>query len=238
MNQLGSAYSFARCSFHLSADSFINATTNLEAVSLWRDKIQNIPFFQTSAAAQPRLIVPDINFNNNPVVEFIAGGRLLDSLIGMPISVEKTVAFVYQYNTYSSGVHYNSSIVRNNNYLSSRTLGNNFGSQCSNASVVRPFVGYYQGSQYEWASGDSVIFNTFPVIVVINKNCMIANGVNLPMSSQLAFQNQGFVANVIGGPATFANAFKLAEWIVWESLYDLSECLDISDLINQKYAIY
>lgn len=239
MNEYVESYGKGGCSFWLEADNRISATSNLEPVSSWTDIVQNMSFVQATASLQPRLILSDVNFGGHPTVDFTPVSRLLESPIGMPISNQKTVAFVYQYNTFGQPTHWNSSIVRTPEYTSPRGNGSNFGSQGANSNVLRNFVGYYRGANLDFGSSNAAVFNTFPVILVLNLSCIVSNGVNLTPESASGFINPGFVASVIGGPNnTFVGSFKLAAWIVWEALYDLSECLEISALLNQKYAIY
>ena len=194
-------------------------------------------FSQTSAALQPRLILSDVNFGGNPVVDFTPVPRLLESPQGVAMTIKKTVAFVYQYNTFGGPTHWNSSIVRNNIYNTPRSAGNNFGSQGANSNVLRNSVGYYSGANLQFGSSDVAVFNTDPVILVVNENSIIANGQSLtPEGGTIS---PGFLASVIGGPnGTFVGSFKLAEWIIWEKIYSVSECIEISTALNAKYAIY
>lgn len=239
MNGYLEAFGAGGCSFWLSADLNVSASNNLEPVSSWSERVEGMTFEQASASLQPRLILSDVNFGGNPVVDFTPVPRLLQSPQGIAISSKKTVAFVYQYNTFGNTTHWNSSIVRTPEYGSPRSIGSNFGSQGANSNVLRNYVGYYRGANLDIGSSDVTVFNTAPVILLINEGAIVANGVSLTPQTMVSFINPGFVASVIGGPGqTFVGSFKLAEWIVWEKIYSVSECLEISTRINDKYAIY
>lgn len=222
-----------------------NGTIDGSLVSSWNDLVLGVSFQNSNSSWQPTYRSSDIDFNGLPVIHFTSAGRGLTSfnLSGPTIGTSQTVAVVYQYITQTVGLYAHNCIIGNEEtYLTPNQPRFNFITLNHNAPHTNNLgIGYWQGSNSvsQFINGSTTIFDFLPRILIISGNALIYNGTSITKT------NNGIIAstgNMLGAGrlqnTTAGGAWKLAELIVWNENYSVSDCLDISSELNTKYAIY
>ena len=208
----------------------------------WNDQIFQASFENRNPAWQPVWRSSDIDFNGLPVVHFnaIGKGLLARNLAGPVLGTSQTVAVVYQYITQTGGLYSHNTIMGNQE---SWTLGSGARWTYQTLNHNSPHtnnlgVGYWLGSS-SFVNGSTAIFDLLPRILVLSGNALIKDGVSF---SKTVNGIIGFTANMLGagesGNSIFGGAFKIAEIVVWNENYSVSDCLEISAELNAKYGIY
>lgn len=218
------AYGFGGCIFWLDADFGTNTKTGLAAVSSWKDRISNIEFSQSTGANQPRYVSSDAAYNNYPVIECVSNARFLisDYTIGLPVG--KTVAIVGNYTT----INNTCSIIGNQSAGSIIDYGLGGSSAGFNGVYIRSNgtiratgttestsvkIGIVTGSEINVNGTQEVTYSTTD-----------EGGFN-----QLFRTGTSSVNNLIG---------KVAEVLIFNTSFTPSQCIELSNRINSKYAIY
>ena len=209
------AYGFSGCTFWLDAAYGLNTQTDLGAVSRWVDKAQNRLTYQHTAGQQPRLIASDPDFNNLPSIQFQSNIRFLDlEPLDIPTSPAITIALA---------------IKKNADMANANTILESLG----NASVSIKPIAVWNGASIVMNSG---VNDNLPHIVVITNNEIVVDGVQtvtgnwIPSSSFKRLSHNAFSRNALA---------NVAEIIIYNgNLLNSDQCIQLSDRLNSKYAIY
>lgn len=232
-------YGLSGCTAWFSAKFGLDQNVNLGAVSKWVDRISGASFIQTTAANQPRLLVADPNFNNNPSIDFYTNARTMSNSTGLSIDRDNVLAIVFRKQTNSSGPSGNrmSPIL-----CDSSTVPTTNGVFASFANATDGTVDAVGRSNLQTGTAkiwDTTIGNTNPHIVIFSNLNMVADGVLLSPSG-VSFAP--FTATNISQGATNANIImQLAEIVTWKSPnLSTTKMIALSDTINKtnNYAIY
>lgn len=213
------AYGFSGCTFWLDAAYGLNTQTDLAAVSEWKPKIGFSSFLQSTAANQPRLVLSNALYNNYPTVETITNARGMTS--NYTYTVFNTIAFVANYNT-----------INNANVIIGKSADNSdiVGLGGGIAGINGPFLRIGGGS-YISATTES----TTVKIVVMTRDGIWVNGVN-EFSGDTRI-GRSFTNIFRASDGTAALIGNIAEILIFSQ--DLTdEAIQLSDLLNLKYAIY
>jgi hypothetical protein len=226
------AYGFSGCTFWLDAAYGLNTQTNLGAVSSWKDRIGGIDFVQATAGNQPRLVLSDADFNNYPSIEFYTSVRNLVSITGgCAVNNKTTMVYVFKKINNSSATTYANLLFG----LTSTGAGAGLFPRFVLGTSVTSGVGYSNGATaIQWYS--TTPFDTNSHIIIVNKDNYIDNGTALtPIGTYII--NSTFNA-INGQGAQVQFTFKLAEIISINNVLDEMNCIELSNRINSKYAIY
>jgi hypothetical protein len=219
------AYGFSGCSFWLDAAYGLNTQTDLTSVSSWQTRISGMTYSQSTVSSQPRLIASNPLYNNYPTVESTATGQKLFNTSGFPLG--RTVAFIANYNTISTV----NAVFSRYQTLSSGT----YGWVC-----VGGTQGGINGVAIRTQSLTTLSGTTETnsvKIVVITPNAIYVNGVlENSSANDLSNHNCGIIFGLSAG-LNESLLGNLAEIISWNNDYTGSE-IEISNRLNQKYAIY
>jgi hypothetical protein len=231
------AYGFSGCTLWLNALYGLNTTTNLAAISEWRDLIGGLSFTQSTLANQPRLQLTDAAFNNNPVVDFNTTARGLFSTNSIAVK-SGTLVMVYQYISSATSTSYTSRLISNGDQTNVRAAGISFSWNRNNNSAILNETGFYSGGIT--ANATSVDeYDTGVKISIVNPNFWYSNGVPVTLTNGSLSAIQGMAFNTIGGSgATFSGVFKVAEILYYNRAMTSDEILTLSSLLNIKYALY
>jgi len=210
-----SAYGFSGCTFWIDAAYGLNTQTNLAPVSKWVDRIKGISFEQETAAYQPRLVVADSFFNNFPSIQRQNNVRYLRTLNSVPLGQSFTLAYVGKADT------------------------NNGRNDALSGDGIAASSGVLEMTPIEANGSNSTVIttsdnNTNPHIIIITNNRILVDTVETTGTLQSAVSIDsiginGTVNNDIG---------RTAEIIIFGTALSLSDCIVLSDRLNQKYAIY
>jgi hypothetical protein len=226
------SYNFGGVSFWLDAALNTNTQTNLGAISSWVDRERSIPYLQSTAGNQPRYNSANALFNNYPTIDFHTQQRFMDT--SQPPSVDPKFTFVVVYRklTDATGTSHSTSLFGT---VKAATTGLAFNVELMQASVQEPSVGFSPGTNI-FSLSSTVPFGTAAHILVINSTAFIDNG------SSVAFTGSnytGFGATRISGSANNnSGTLEIAEILLYERLLSESQCIQLCNNINNKYAIY
>lgn len=220
------AYGFGGVTFWLDADYGLNTQTNLGAVSYWRDKIRGILFEQATAGNQPRLIVSDADFNNLPSVEFQSTGRNLQAIQANAITKDFTLVAIYKMNTITT---------QNNLLCENFSQGTANRVSLGGTSTGYTGFGVYSGTgSAPSASLASSVEDTAPHIAILTSSEIVIDGVQVATGSCELTSN----LNTLGGGSNQGINGKLPELIIYSQKLTSTQCIQLSDNLNSKYAIY
>ena len=213
------AYGFSGVSFWLDAAFGLNTQTNLGAISSWTPRFGRSTFEQSTAGNQPRLILTDTNYNNLPSVEAQSTNRFLISTSGnLPYSRFCTIAVISKVN---SAQAINSII----------GLGNNGIIDGGTALNVNGFGFYPNGTP----SFQGTTETSTARIKIMSFNTIVINGV----VEFTGTNNTGtFDFNTLFRVANTDMIGSIAEIISFNFSMTEQQCIDLSNNINQKYALY
>lgn len=230
------AYGFSGCTFWLDAAHGLNTQTDLNPVTLWREKINGINFIQETVADQPRLILSDGNFNNNPVIDFNADGKGLFATNSLQ-SRNQTLVLVYQYISSPNLSSYQARLISDGDESNARTSGKSFSWRLSSNSTVTNTCGFCSGTSALCTSNNEYVTTTR--ISIINLNYWYSNGASVTISNGGFSSISDFNILAIGSinPA-FSGIFKIAEIIQYKSNFNETQILALSNILNTKYAVY
>jgi hypothetical protein len=223
------AFGFSGVTFDLDPAYGLITQTDLAAVSTWRDKIRGFNYVQATAGNQPRLVLSSATFNNNPVIDFFAQNRFLESTHGPTFSDKDTFAFVYQKLSDNTGA------APNQTKLFTSTSGVNSGLGFMLKSSLSNSVGWFNNITADYTS--TTPYDTNPHIIVISKNAYIDNGTSLTPSG--SFTTSDMLTVLSGSVLRSSGTFLLARIIKYENNnLSVQEATQLCTNINQKYAIY
>lgn len=218
---LNEAYGFTGVKHYLNAQDLVNkGMTDLQPVSEWVDPIGNISFTQPTSANQPRLRLSSIDYNNLPIVEFFANTRRMISDSYLSGGKMWTLAVVAKAD---SGTNLNvilGQMVEVSPYL---LLGRNttpLGVSINSGNIL----------------DGTPIYSSLARIIVVSPTTLMVDGVieasgllSSPYFNTLGSRQLQTQWNLLG---------SISEVIIYnQSLTDV-ELLELSNRINQKYAIY
>ena len=216
-------YNLMDCIFWIKAGEGHSALTG-NPISSWKDLIYGYEFLQTSAGNQPRYKSSDAGYNGNPIVEFFDNARRMGTtnLKEVRISEKWTLAFVANYNALNGA----------NVILGSRdtVTAEWFALGGSGAPTG---VGFWNGSAFFGGPPDD---STVKIAVMSNSRLYV-NGA-LIWSGNIT---KTFGLDSIGVNRTTANTHligNVAEIAIWRGDKTENEMLELSSILNTKYAIY
>ena len=217
------AYGFSGCTFWLDAAYGLNTQTDLAAVSSWQTRIGGITFIQSTAGNQPRLVLSNVNFNNFPTIEGQDTARRMNAILGLNIPNNYTIVFIGNYNTLNSV-----------NIIMGATVGND---SIGMGGINAPVTGVYK---YNTLGNNFVMGTTnntsAKICVLTNERLIVNNSQQSSTTSQWSNQfNQIFCALSNNGNGLTGN---IAEIIIFYRTFTSSQCSEISNNVNSKYAIY
>jgi hypothetical protein len=236
------AYNFSGCTFWLDAAYGLNTQTDLAAVTKWVDRIQNISFEQSTAANQPRLLVSDADFNNNPSIDFYSTARRMNATsgYGISLSIRNTYAFVYKKISNSTGTSGNRITPLMVNNPAATTAASIYGVFMSRTTSTEPIdsntfgVGSNTSTFESSAGGD-----TNPHIAIVSGLNMVIDGVDVTPGVDWPGAGLATILQIGGnGAANVNSVFKIAEKIVFARNLSLNECIRLCNNLNTKYALY
>jgi hypothetical protein len=231
------AYSFPLCSFWLNANTGLNASNNLDPISVWTDQASQISFTQSTASLQPRLLKNVGAFGGNDMVEFHTSPRGLQSQVGVGFGPQKTLALVYEYSTYALGAtSVQSRIIGDNDFSNSRSSGFSFLAHSVNNTGLRNQVGYGFGAGVSY--GSTVPYDNLPKILVLTQGAYVVNGVNVTIDLASTPAYTGSYSWIGANNQFFVGVFKIGEVLLYDRIFSLSECVELSDKLNAKYSLY
>lgn len=215
------AYGFSGCTFWLDAAYGLNTQTDLAAVSSWQTKIGGITFTQSTAANQPRFVLSNALYNSLPTVQTISGTRYMVSNLGANIN---TIAFIANYDVLD-GASLNT-LFGNQSVVQAIFMG-------GGGSAAITGVGYRSGSS-TYASGTTE--NTNVKIVVMNGVNIYVNGTSEYTGSYPL--NQYVLNNLFASQNSRGLYGSAAEIIGYNFIMTNDQMLQLSNILNSKYAIY
>lgn len=224
--QANSAYGYSGVAFWLDPAFGLNTQTNLGAVTRWQSRVGNAVFEQATASFQPRLILTDANYNNLPSVESISGVRFLQSQTGRGLKYNgnNTIVVVSKVNTSNNT---NAIFGTNTGSLFGVVDGGNdagyngFGLLVNSSAIL-------QGTTETSTARIKIITNT-DVIVNGSVETTGTNTKNVYDFENIFRCANSSQHNLIG---------TIAEIIVFNYSMTSTEATDLSNRINQKYALY
>lgn len=219
------AYGFTGCTFWLDAAYGTNTQTDLAAVSYWKTKVGSSNYIQDTAANQPRLIVSDALYNNNPTIQFHdTARRMNETLNPLRLSATSTLVMICNYDTINTTV----------NSILGPTSGNiNFfylGGQAASYTGV--------GGQFNSLFFQNTTETTSPQIIVFTKNEIYINGSLSISSLTIPFETQFVQLGCQSSSGASALIGRIAEILLFNYKFDATQVSSISGRLNSKYAIY
>jgi hypothetical protein len=230
-------YGFPNCSMWLSASQGLSTDVDLSKISVWKDFVRGIIYSQETAASQPRLIVSDPVFNNQPVVDFNAQALSLIANTGsLGFSANnQTIVLVYQYLSANTQQTYTQSrVISDGDWTSARNVGVSY-SWITNIGATG--TGFYIGGRNASVTNTSLT-TTQPYIMIISKNVWLANGSSVTPTTGSITSIPSFGLRALGGPNGHSGIFKLAEVVLYEKAFDSTEAANLSAQLNSKYLLY
>jgi hypothetical protein len=227
-------YDLKNCTFWLDPTD-IAGVNNLGRISSWKDKISN--FNYNISSAQPRLILQDSIFNNQPVIDFDSINRGLRISTGPMLDLRTTtLVMVYRYQSPSTGGSYQSRVISDGDQSSSRNAGYSYLWNKSNNSNLINLTGFYQPGNIGNLVTSASLYNTNKYVMVINVNLWLANS-NI-ISTNLTSVPQWRINALGGDAASYSGIWKLGEILLFRKLFTLDEATYITNRLNQKYNIF
>lgn len=218
-------YGIGGAFFDLDARELTSTKTNLAGLSFWKDTISGIEWTQPTAGNQPRFISSDATFNNLPVIEFHAQQRYMDSLIGLRVNYNVSIAIVFQKLSNATGSTHKTSLFGEQTAAAS---GLSFSAETS----ANAYVGFTTTATHQFSTAG--IYDT-------NKHIVIISGTN-QFYSDGAFQTMvgsswtDFVANRLSGANNNnSGTFKLAQLIGFDNTLSPSEMISLYNNIAQTW---
>lgn len=231
-------YGKDKCGFRLDAGLGLQGgITNGSLMSEWTDTVFGVNYLQPTATKQPKWIESDPSFNGLPVIHCDARteGFLSDQLNGPAFGIGQTVAVVYQgFTVEGGGSPYPLGVI----YGDWSTYGNSRNTAiCYAWNTSHSVSGYYVGRDNPKKTSSDIADNLVH-IAVISSSSFVADGSVLSLAHD--YPIAGGLITAIGGNGAYGpgGTFKIAELVVWNQDYTDSQCLEICDQINSKYAIY
>lgn len=234
------AYGFSGCTFWLDAAYGLNTQTDLAAVTLWKNKISNVSLTQNTVSLQPRLILSDPSFNNNPVIDFNTTGRGLN--LDYPIAINlrnQTTVLVYQYISAAIGSNFSSRLLSDGQ--TAFGVGQGYWWNRRFNSSTNSQSGFYLSVNNNSSNSalSSNLFSSSVYIVIFNSQKWYANGSDVVISSGSLSNIVSFNFNTLGGDSTATSGiFKMSEMLIYNKILSSSDFDILSNRLNTKYAVY
>jgi hypothetical protein len=219
------AYGFSGCTFWLDAAYGLNTQTDGASIAIWIEKIRSRIYIQSTAGNQPRLRASDANYNNNPTIQFFDNLRFINTTNGFIPPSSYTIAIV-------GGINYGLAGSENVIWGNSISFNNSVMLGGSNASAK---IGIRVAGTFN--TGTINDFNPH-IVILSSQNGIYVDGV-LDKSTTLARFTE--VLNQVGrgwNTTTNAGLCDVAEIISFDYSLSATESIELSDRLNQKYAIY
>lgn len=232
------AYGFPLCSFWMNAEVGLNAVSNLDPISTWIDQAGQIPFVQNNSLYQPRLAKNVASFGGRDLVDFHTAGRGLQAQVNITAGTGgKTLAVVYEYTSVAT----QSRIIGDNDFSNARSTGFSFHHGHVQNTTFRPWVGYGVGANVLYGFDGAPVYANNPRILIFTRNVMILNGtqvtINLTGSPFTSGPISWIGSNGAFG-ASWSGVFRVGDILLYDREFSLSECIDLSNTLNLKYALY
>jgi hypothetical protein len=224
-----SAHGFTGCYFWLDAAINLSTNTNGANITYWQSIYGNYRFEQGTAASQPLYVLNDVNYNNFPTIS-TSTNRFLQLTTRSNtffLDSNKTFAIVANYDTINVG-----------NIILGTSTG---GLGCilwggSNAAYLG--IGIRENGGTFW---QTTVDNTTPHIAIFTINDIVVDGASsLSSSSNVILPNISLNQLGIGinGASSVGFNGKIAEVVAWDFKMTQSQMIQLSNNINEKYAIY
>jgi hypothetical protein len=216
-----------RCDFWLDAGQLISSAIDGQRVDLWLDSMSNTRWVQPTLASRPFYVLSDPAFNNNPVVSNSGSQHLLnlDNQSVFKTGDQNFIAFVFEVTLVPTGSG------RNTLFTQGTSIELTSGGTTDNRTGILT-------SAFLFASTSLIGTNT--VIFLMSRNRILINGVfevvtGTQSSGLLSFSTfNRLFGNAFGVPFNG----KLAEVLCFPFNPTDQQMLDVSSLLNSKYAIY
>jgi len=204
------AYGFIGCTFWLDAAIGVNTNTDNTKFSRWTPIIPSKKLFiQNTASLQFTWRSSNANFNNLPVVTMGVNGSFQAYMDCEAFGLMSRFTFAFVGQTDNTT---NTGVIISSN----------------NSLVIKPegLINYNTGTS-----------STNAKIVVITNNIIIINGAEVNNSGSLNNWN-GTISRI--GNASNGNQLdgRIAEVLAFNKALSSDDCIQLSDRLNQKYAIY
>jgi hypothetical protein len=233
-----SLYGFPLCSFWLNAEMGVGAVSNLDPVSAWVDQVGLIQFTQLNPLYQPRLVKNAPSFGNRDLIDFHTAGRGLQAAVNTTVGTGgKTIAIVYEY----SSVATQSRIIGDNDFANARSSGFSFQHGSVNNTTFRPWVGFGVGAGASYGFIGAPVYANDPRILVLTRENLILNGTQITINQAATPLITGVISWVGSNGAfgvSWSGIFRVAEIIVFDKEFNTTECINLSNALNSKYALY
>lgn len=231
------------CVLDLNANTNnISSNTDTASISYWQDEITGWRFQQATAASQPSYVASDTSFNNLPSLRFNSKGANVVNLEcldggGPYMSRYNTiVAIVYQGLQAAAGTSHAATMLSENDISLSATKRFTY-ENTSNLSFSVGWASGNSGTGPTWMISEGYDFS--PHIFVCGSDGIVLDGAVGTMT-----YDEDFAVNIyrIGGvnTTTQESDFTLARLLVWDGYNSVTtdKMIEISNLLNQTYAIY
>lgn len=227
-----SAYGFGGVSFWLDAAFGLNTQTNLGAVSYWMPRVGASPFIQNTAGNQPRLILNDANYNNLPSVEAVDISRNMIAISGLKFDNRYTIAIISKVNTNVSRNGIIGNIISGDAGAVILAGGTGTGLTGFGYSTIGFTTPTLQGTTESTSSRIQIATNSN---IIINGNIeSTGSGFSIGQDLLTLFRGGG----LSGGFPTNYLVGSIAEIIAFNYEMTSTNAIELSNNINQKYAIY
>jgi hypothetical protein len=231
-------YGFPLCSLWLNAELGVNTNINNDPVNSWTEQVSGYPFYQRTAALQPRLNKNSVSFGGRDVIEFHVIPNLLTCDLTFGVGTSRTLVLVYEYTSLAATGSSSRRIIGDSIYTDARSAGTHFSVNASSNSFAANRTGYGAGGSISYGSSNLGIFNALPKIVVITRDSLVVNGASVPLTEVSGVLANFFMNSVGGLTSAFVGLFKIGEIIIYDRQSTLSECIEICNALNTKYALY
>jgi hypothetical protein len=227
------AYGFSGCTLWLDAAYGLNTQTDGASISSWQSRIGETTFIQKTAGNQFSYEDSLLAFNNYPAILSNTGARFMTSNNSIGLSNNFTIAFVVQR---TSAIQQANVICHGNLDNISLSATDWFGAGGNFTASITGY-GFYNSIAGAVAKIVSTNEDSNAHIVIITNNTLCIDGVNVVTSGNaIPFGS----INCLGYNNSNAPwGGYLGEMLIYSNnkLSD-SDCIQLSDRLNQKYAIY
>jgi hypothetical protein len=217
------------CDFWLDASQGVTNPVNLAQISNWRDVISGVNFTQTVSGSQPRYLSSDPAFNNHPVIDASVSAvrRLTNQQSILRTDNSFCIAIVAQ----AVGVN-GRCVILSRDGVNVGEL--NIGGTDSGADKL----GIYNGASGVFTSS-TIGYSTSPIILLLSNSQILINGTSETVSGAEAAGLSSIITfNRIFGNGLTGTTAKLAEVLFFPFDPTTLEMIEISNILNAKYAIY
>jgi len=219
-------YNISACSMDLDARYGTNTTTNLAAISSWKDQITGYEFVQATAGNQPRYLSSDVNFNNYPAVDFsVDTARTLNSQFGAVIKNQFIIVAVFRVIAFPG--------TQRGIVCAQNGAGGNNLLRISTGRTDQP-MGVQNSNTTYLLTGDNG--DTSPHILIASNTNLVVDGVL--KDSQPSYGWLGIMNSIGTQSAAYNGRNAVTRILVYDTGATTQQLLTLSDAINAEYAIY